>query len=326
MVWRLLWLLRTIEESESGISAASLARDCELSERTVYRYIKILRLAGMAIETNSRGYFVNQSIALAAVNLNLPEAFSLMLASENMIGSKAPFSPTLEEATQKIFSALPAGLRAAMRDGKEHVLVERAGPIDYSKTDEIFKLVDAATKEHSVLSLVYRGIDDKRGSSRLVNPYGLMLRSGLWYLVAWCQKREEMRIFRLDRISTAQRTGEIFLMPTDFSMTDYMKDAWQVLKGEPVDITVRFSGRARRLILEGVWHDSQEVLESNDETTLVAFKIGGLREFAAWLIGFGEEAEVVEPDELRKLVFDIASGAAGVNKTKKPKSSENILN
>ena len=314
MVWRLLWLLRTVEESPKGISAAQLGDACEVSVRTVYRHIQILRLAGYPIETSKAGYRVDGRMSLAAINLNLPEAFALMLASEQCVGGKAPFSPTLKEAIQKISAVLPAALRQSMREGQKHVLIDRLSPVDYSRAGDIFDLLDAAVNEYAGLTIKYRSLDDPQARQRPVNPLGIMLVRGLWYLIAHCQERDEPRIFRLDRIADAKRTGETFQPPADFSLDDYMKDAWQVVRGDPVSIKVRFTGRAKRIVLEERRHESQTVLESGDGAALVSFRLGGLRQFASWLIGFGGEAEVVEPKELRELVVEIASAAAEQNR------------
>lgn len=314
MVWRLLWLLRTIEESPEGISGPRLATACELSLRTVYRYTKILILAGYPIEVGKKGYRVNGRMSLNAINLNLPEAFALMLASEQALGGKAPYSSTLNEAIQKILAVLPPGLRKSTRDGREHMLIGRSGPVDYSQAGNLFDLIDAATGKRAVLSIQYRGLSDEMSRRRLVNPLGLMLVGGLWYLAAYCQERKETRMFRLDRISDVKHTGETFRPPADFNLDAYMKDAWQAVRGEPVSIKIRFKGLARRLVLEGAWHASQKILQDSADFVLISFKVGGLREFASWLIAFGGEAEVLEPPELREMVVKIATAAVQANK------------
>lgn len=312
MVWRLVYLLLTIQEVP-GLNAAALAQRCEMSTRSVYRHVNLLRMAGAPIITD-RGYRVDQELSLSAVNFTLSEVLALALAGQHFTSGKMPFNTALADALRKISLVLPESLRKSTIETRKHVLMGHDGPIDYSKAGSMFGLIETSIKDRVCLAIKYRGLNDGKLDKRLVDPFGLVYRQGFWYLVAYCRKRKAERLFRLDRIADLAPTGDEFAARADFSLSEYMRDAWSVMKGEPRLIKVRFTGIARRIVKEGKWHSSQKTLEDAEDGLIVVFEIGGLPEISSWLLGFGGDAEVLEPIELRQLVAQTALAAACVNR------------
>lgn len=79
---------------------------------------------------------------------------------------------------------------------------------------DLYATVAAAAEEHEKVRVTYLTGSTGRISERVVHPWALVNRLGTWYLVAWCEDAREERVFRLDRIREARRTGDRFAPPT----------------------------------------------------------------------------------------------------------------
>lgn len=311
IIWKVLHVLRAIQE-RPGLTARAVAGECGLGERTVYRYVALLRRAGVPIVCD-RGYRCDDNLALAAINLNLPEALALVLAGQHFASGKPPLGSPMRQALDKLLTVLPENLRRTAKGAGQRVLMGQEGPIDYSAFGARFGVIDNAVKERLSLSLLYRSLKGNKVSKRLVDPYGMVFRQGFWYLAAYCRERRDMRLFRIDRILKLQPSTETFARRDGFSLAGYMADAWRVEKGRAQEVKVRFRGIAKRLVEEAKWHPSQRIVEQDGDTVVATYRVGGRREIATWLLGFGGEAEVLAPLELRRLVADMGMAGAKAN-------------
>lgn len=120
--------------------------------------------------------------------------------------------------------------------------------------------------------------------------------------MAFCHRNEETRLFRIDRIRGLEQTGQTFSSPTDYSYEEYMGAAWQMERGEEFSFSIRFFSRSARFVRETNFHPSQEIIEEPGGTVIFTAKACSLRSILRWILTFGDEAEVLEPPELRVMV------------------------
>ena len=147
-----------------------------------------------------------------------------------------------------------------------------------------------------------------------MDPYTLLFREHAWYLVAYCHERKDIMLFRVDRIRELRRLDEDFQVPRSFSIENYMAGAWEVERGNPVKVTIRFDPAAAPLIREARWHPSQVLTEEPDGSLLMEVTTGGRSALLRWVLGFAGRAVVVEPAEVREEIVRMAEAAAGANK------------
>lgn len=103
----------------------------------------------------------------------------------------------------------------------------------------------------------------------------MMFREGCWYLIGFCHNRQEARILRIDRIRELDSISQKFQLPGDFTLEEYMKNSWQLGKGEVVLVKVFFEPPVSRLIRESTWHHTQELEELPGDRLI----------FSAWVEG-----------------------------------------
>ena len=89
-----------------------------------------------------------------------------------------------------------------------------------------------------------------------------------------------------------------------------MQDAFGVIRTDAEQVVIRFDPSLERYLKENIWHPSQAFKKDKDGL-LMTMEVGGLREVMSWVMGFGREAEVLEPEHLRKAVAEELAATAG---------------
>jgi predicted DNA-binding transcriptional regulator YafY len=215
---RLVRLLRR----RADWTVAALAHELGVSRRTVLRDLGALREAGFDLDTFSGpggGVRLNPTSVMITSQLRAGEVIALIISVEIARAAKAvPFAAGAERALAKIEEALPAARVAELRALRERILVgepSRAAP----PTDIDPGLVEAfetAFTAGRLLAFTYHD-GSGRGTSRLVEPHGLLVRQPLWYVIAWDRRRNGARLFRADRIRDPTVTDHRFTArPSDF--------------------------------------------------------------------------------------------------------------
>ncbi|MDD0811191.1 YafY family protein [Curvibacter sp. RS43] len=183
-------------------TAAFLAERLEVSERTVYRDVAELQHQGVPIEGEAGvGYRMGAGFELPPLMFSQAEA-SALVASVRL--AQAWLDPALareaESALSKILSVLARDARAA---AESLALFAPAVGQSPEVQQRLQALREAAQARHKVL-LHYRALDGA-DSARTVRPLGCFFWGSVWTLAAWCEERQALRSFRIDRITTLQR-------------------------------------------------------------------------------------------------------------------------
>ncbi|NLE23009.1 MAG: WYL domain-containing protein [Actinobacteria bacterium] len=176
------------------------------------------------------------------------------------------------------------------------VLPEAHGPV------AALPKLQAAVAERKTVTFSYYAITTDTESERIVDPYGLQLVAGEWYLIGWCHLREAVRTFRLSRIRSQvrfhTRRPHDFSPPDDFDLDAYRdRPAWQL--AEP-----RGSARVRvspamAWWVEAHWAHCGRVDHEDDGSIVYETPYADARPLLGWVLGLADEAELVEPAELR---------------------------
>lgn len=147
-------------------------------------------------------------------------------------------------------------------------------------------------------------MSSKRETTRKVDPYKVWFFNGTLYLIGWCHVHDDVRMFVLDRIRLLHVTDERFIPPDDFDLDEYMKDSFGVFHTDVEKVTIRFDKALERYLKENIWHPSQIFKKGKDGSLLMTMEVGGFCEVMSWVLGFGRQAEVLEPEHLRKAVAE----------------------
>ena len=202
------------------VTAEKLAAQLEVSERTIYRDLKDLIESGTPIDgERGVGYRLRPSYDLPPLMFEQEEIEALVLGARIVAAFADPrLAKSSRAVLSKVESVLPKSRRRALRNIALFAIdfdraVEPTGPA--------LGGVRRAIVDRVKLSIDYERIDGRRGI-RVVRPLAAFFWGKAWTLTAWCEKRDDFRNFRIDRIHTIARTPARFTDETGKTLRDYL--------------------------------------------------------------------------------------------------------
>jgi len=309
---RLLKLQILLWQNPGGLNINELARLCSVSERTVYRDLQAIESElGVPIweEGSKRG--IVEGYALPPIPFTLPEALNIFLSARLMQNYSRRYNPHMASTFMKLNSVVPSPLREQIQKTINWLNKQ---PRNDKQLVILGKLAEAWVSQHQVL-IRYRALAEEEPTERVIEPYFIepAAPGHSSYVIAYCHRAESIRMFKVERIEEIRILGDTYTIPPDFDAIDYLSSSWGiVVDGEVETIKLRFSPQVARIIAETVWHPSQ-VLEpqSNGALTMI-LKVTNTIDLRAWILGWGEDVEVLEPVELRESVLKTAKALLGV--------------
>jgi predicted DNA-binding transcriptional regulator YafY len=305
-VWRLVQLL----SGGNGRTLAQLHAELGVTKRTVQRDLAALEQAGFPIESHTRNgtvrwRFVEGFRAGSSVVFTMPELIALYFSRGLLRPLQGtPLYEAIESALGKVGAAIPAQGHVLLQGFDRSIAVSNFGWKDYRQSKEIIASITKAVHHGFTLRVTHATVRHKSAVTRLVDPYKLWYANGGLYLVGLDHDKQDVRVFAVDRIRSVEVTKRRFEILNGFDFEEYCKTAFQVIGGEPQLIRIRFSPEQALYIAERTWHESQKLETQPDGSVILSLTVANLWEVKRWLIGWGADAEVIDPPELRQSVFD----------------------
>ncbi len=312
-VYRILRLI-TLLQSGQKFTAAELAEELQVSRRTVFRDLNMLEMAHIPyyFDEKSGSYRISEHFFLPPVNLTLTEALAvLMLTGRLRGGANLPLMNQSARAAMKLESVLPKSIR-------EHVgsIMDRLsfllGPTSrHEGLDTMFDDLAEAAVARTVCRLVYISFYERKQVTLHVHPLRLVFHGRAWYLIAWSERDEAPRTYKLARIRKLTVTKRTFDEHTDVDLENYFGDAWGMIpEGKLHKVHLHFEPKVAGNVAEVRWHASQQVEFNDDGSAEFRVTVDGLGEITWWILGYGDQVEVVAPVPLRKRVAAVARAVA----------------
>ncbi len=306
-IMRVLTVLEILQ-ARDHVSGKELATRLEVNLRTVQRYIA--RLQDLCVPVESvRGvggfYRLKPGFRLPPLMFTDEEAFAVVLGLRGLrhLGLSA-FAPATEGAAAKLARVLPEPLRNSVQMVEEVVALE-PGPWVVSTPAECLICVASAIRRRRRLMFGYESHEGIR-SRREIEPYGVVHMDGRWYMAGRCLLRQQLRTFRLDRVSEPEMGEEGFDPAADFDVRTYLRKGMPFVQSRfAIDVWVDLpAGEARN-------HFALHRVAMCEEDGGTRLQCGRdhLESFAAMLLSLGCRIVVREPAELRKTFTEIAKRA-----------------
>lgn len=312
---RVLAVLELLQ-THGQMSGAEISARLAIDARTVRRYIVTLQDIGIPVTTRrgrDGGYALMAGFKLPPMMFTDDEAMALsvgLLAARGLALSEAV--PAAASAQAKLERIMPAELKRRVRAVSQTVRLDLAGAVPAgqraaSANQALAVLSSAALAQQRVL-LHYRGADGAT-SEREVDPYGLAMRSGCWYLVAMCRLRGAIRSFRLDRIASAVPRPASFARPAGFDVLDYLRESMASMpRTHAVEVVFKTDlETARRHFCDEIGR-----FEQGEEGVRLHSQADDLDWLARQLCAAPFDAEIVTPDALRASVAALARRLLGM--------------
>ncbi|SDS69058.1 helix-turn-helix transcriptional regulator [Actinoplanes derwentensis] len=280
-------------QTRGRVTAAELATELEVSVATARRDLEALSAAGVPVYPQPGrhgGWSLVGGARTDLTGLSAAEARALFL----LAGPVAGAAPDVRSALRKLVRALPAPFRADAAAAAESTLVDPAGwgERDRPRPELVDRLQEAVVRRQRI-RFTYRG------ESREADPWGVVDKDDVWYLIAGTSGGR--RTFRVDRFTDLQVIGSHFERPPAFDLDE----AWREVVGE---VERKRARTKATLLIENrfVWvlrdHFGRhcELLDLlPDGRARVRVGAPEPRDIARTLSGWGSSVEVLDPPEVR---------------------------
>jgi predicted DNA-binding transcriptional regulator YafY len=271
------------------LTAAELAGHFEVSIRTIHRDVEALAAAGVPVEAvrgPAGGYRLAGGYRTKLTGLTSEEAEALFVAPAP--AAELGLGGVLTNARLKVLSALPLELQERATRAERYFHLDTRGWFRAEDTVPHLPTIASATWQARRLSARYR--EGRRVVRRTLDPLGLVLKGGAWYLVA--RRSVGMRVYRVSRFASARVREDGFERPDGFELASYWEEWSRSFESSLPRVEVRL--RASELALRFLPRDLQE----RDGVFVVGFQ--SLEDAYRELLKFGPDAVVLEPRELRE--------------------------
>lgn len=304
-----LWLLR----AHRRMTATQLAESLEVSERTVYRYIDALCASGVPVVADSGpdgGYSLTEQFRGAPLFFDAAELVALFQASQFARKAGYPHTAALQAALEKVRRNL-APAQLAELERHTHALTVVHAPRGGDVQPWLATLEQAVAAGITV-DMDYQKPEQEQPSHRTLDPYGLSFTNGLWYVVGYCHLRQELRDFRVDRISGLTLTEGRFQRPADFRMEQRYSNQWILDRLEAGPLSqLRIAGEPWALAqLWDHWYLRFCRCERTAQEVLFHVDRRGLAELPQFLLTLGSCISVIEPASIRAELAQLAEAWA----------------
>lgn len=318
---RLLTILTTLQ-LRGRVTAQALAEQLEVSRRTIYRDVDELSAAGVPIYADRGpwgGFALLEGFRTELTGLTAEESDALLLAGIPAAAADLGLASAASAARVKLL----ASMAPQARDGANRVADRfHLDPVDWylrPRPPQHLRTVARCVWENRQLEILYESWS--RTARSLIDPLGLVLKAGRWYLVAARGKRE--LIYRLDKVLDAVPAERSFTRPADFDLAA----AWRAnvarfeadLRRATAHLRVAPSALDRLYRLGDAIADPIRAADPDDRGRREAIvPIESIGHATGLLLGFADEIEVIDPPALREEIVRRAAAVVALYRAAPP--------
>ena len=305
---RLGRLLRVLErlQSRGRWDAKAIAVDLEVSERTVYRDLAALELAGVPwlYDEKSKCYRLLSDYRFPTLNLTDDELLGQATAASLTKASGLDINQGADATARKI-AAGSERAEKLLTAAQNLIGVLDLQLVNHREHREIIKTIQTALLDGKQIAGYYSTPYQERPVKLTLLPYRLILVKACWYLIACPQGRDTPRTYRATRFQSLRILDQAAQVPDEFDLRAYFGKAWAVYRGDRTyEIELLFKPEAASIVTETIWHPTQKATKHADGSLTLTFQVDGLQEIVSWIVSWSRWVKVIEPSELRDSVAE----------------------
>ncbi len=295
-------------------TAEQLASELAVSERTIYRDIDALSIAGVPIYTQSGpngGVFLDESYRLPLDAIAPNEVQALLLAADSAPLTELGLSKAAEGLLLRLLAALPTQQQHQVQQARHRFYIDPVGWFQVVEPSPFWADVQQAVWEDWRISIRYQSVE-KTIQEHTVDAYGLVSKANKWYLVGR-KASGEWRNYRLQRLLGLTILPQHFHRDINFDLADYWEatcrefEAGSVSRFPPYDTRLKVHQAAFWYFPAYMEEMYATVVEPNEQGWReITARFPGFEEARTRVMGLGAGVRVLEPQELQQAVFDHA--------------------
>jgi predicted DNA-binding transcriptional regulator YafY len=304
---RLITLIMLLQRRPNQ-KAADLAEALNVSVRTLHRYIGMLDEMGIPIYSERGpygGFSLVRGYKMPPLVLSNEEAVAVYLGTslvEEMWGRL--YQEAARGALAKLDNMLPDEQRHEVAWARRALVATGFHRANIDNLAPFLEKLRRAVRERRLLRMVYRTRSQPQPTKRELAPYALVHRWGWWYAIGFCQLRQALRSFRVDRIIELTLLDKVFKIPDDFNIKDYL--AQEPYTQPTFKVRMHFVPHANAIAYDNraYWETLEE---QPDGSVMVIFATNDMEFAASTALSYSGLAVVEAPEELRRLVAERAA-------------------
>lgn len=309
-----LFRLVMILQADRFPNARELAERCEVSRRTIFRDFEQLAEAGFPVwyRSDRQGYQLSRGTIPPPTDLGESETLALLvMARQQAWGNGLGFLSHAWCGAVKLVQALPAEVRERVLSAAEPFRVETPAGGGDPDRKEVQETILSALSQMRQVRVWYRRTDDGAEECTKFSLYRLTLHDRHWFMVGRSSLHRKVVVIGVPWVQKLVLTGDGYTIPPRFNLERFLGQAWGVDRA-PVRyrVLLRFSPKVVPELNDKVWHRTQRKVHHADGHVDLHFIVDGVEELLRWVLGFGDQVEVLEPAELKRRVFEVATALA----------------
>ncbi|MFC1675746.1 helix-turn-helix transcriptional regulator [Planctomycetota bacterium] len=315
-ITRIMRILTALQAGEC-CNVNDLGKMFGASRRTIFRDLKELENIGVPYHFDNKDgtYTMDPDFFLPPIDLTLQEALSLLLVVHNSFNQmQMPYEDSALAGVLKISSNLPIKTRQYCSAAIKNVSTRTHAGAPMAGLSKTFTLLQQAVMNKQKVALHYDSIFDKQVIKLTLCPCHLMYNHRAWYVLGFSSLHDSIRMFKLNRVKKIKLLTAKFIEDKKFELYEHLGRAWSMIpEGQLYNIKLRFAAKVARNVTEVSWHSTQQVTHNPDGSATVDFRIDGLGEIIWWVLGYGDQVEVLAPKALRDRVIKAAKKMIKIN-------------
>ena len=312
----LIKLLKTLDllSKPEGTTIEELSEQLGIDRRSVYREIAIVEELGFPLYQDEipfekrKRWKLDESylkklpnMKIPDINLSLPEIIALyLLRSEGRMYKGTEIETALNTAFGKMEMFVPKGLYDNLKKIKTLFASSSKFAKDYSGKEDIIEDLADAMLKNKVCRVKYHSFYDDKTKEFEMWPLNFFENEGGLYLYIGKEGSDQRRTLAVERIKELTALNKTFEYPMDFDPEEALESAFDIVHDDPIEAKIWFSADQAKYIKERRWAKDQKTIDQPNGSVILEMKTSGWWDVKRWVLSFGAEAEVLEPEQLRE--------------------------
>ncbi len=298
-----------------GATIKELQEELGVARRSVYRLFETLGELQFPIYDEDRPgekekrWRLQEDYLHTLPNLRVPDMklsprellVLYFLLSQDRVFENTSVAGVLSSIREKLAALMPTTYLTAAQSQRIETLFAAGTlhPKSYDGYEKILETLLDAIVERRMCKVTYTALSHGATNTYTINPLRLFEHDGGLYLFVQLPEPDVTRIIAVDRIESIEPTETIFEEPKDFDPNEILASTFDLTLGDPVDVEIHFSAKAARRIRNRRWSATQKIEELGDGSLTLTMETSGRDDVVRWVLSFGADAEILQPDTLR---------------------------
>jgi predicted DNA-binding transcriptional regulator YafY len=285
-------------QSKNCVTAQEIADRFKISLRTVYRDMRSLEESGVPLFGEAGvGYSLVEGYKLPPVQFTVEEA-TAFLTAEKLVEkfTDRSMKEGYKSAMYKVKAVMRKSDKIYLETIEDNIQVLTiSNKLESKEGQDYLYLITKAIADKRLILLHYIGLRDLKLSVRNIEPVGVYLQSGKWYIIAFCQLRNDYRTFRIDRIKDLT-VLELFFEKTHPTLKKFLKEISH--KEKLITVIIRFDNEVIQCLGDQKYYNGFVSETAGKTQTEMKFLTSSLEGIMRWYIMLADRAQIVSPPEL----------------------------